>query len=163
VLLFVAGLILMVVELFVPGWGIFGILGLISLGSAVVLAAYDPAFGIVSLLVALAITLVGVWIAVKVFGMKGVWAKMILKESQKNESGYTSSRDWKDLVGKKGMTLTPLRPAGWVEVDGEKYDVVSEGGMIPAKTAVKVIHVEGSRIVVRRIDTTEEKTSEEEM
>jgi membrane-bound serine protease (ClpP class) len=35
--------------------------------------------------------------------------------------------------------------------------------MIPAKTAVKVIHVEGSRIVVRRIDTTEEKTSGEEM
>src|SRR5690606_30464615 len=53
VLLFVAGIILMVVELFVPGWGIFGILGLISLGSAVVLAAYDPAFGIVSLVVAL--------------------------------------------------------------------------------------------------------------
>ncbi len=162
VLLFVVGIVLMVIELFVPGWGIFGVLGLISLGTAVVLAAYDPAFGIISLSVALAITLIGVWIAVKVFGVKGVWAKIILKESQQNESGYTSSRDWKHLVGKQGVTLTPLRPAGWVQVDGEKYDVVSDGGMIPAKTAVKVVHVEGSRIVVRRIDTTEEKTSEEE-
>ena len=144
VLLFVAGIILMVVELFVPGWGIFGILGLISLGSAVVLAAYDPAFGIVSLVVALTITGVGIWIAVKVFGLKGVWSKLILKEAQENESGYVSSRDWSDLVGKEGITLTPLRPAGWVQVEGEKYDVVSEGGMIPAKTPVKVIQVERS-------------------
>jgi membrane-bound serine protease (ClpP class) len=152
----------MVVELFVPGWGIFGILGLISLGSAVVLAAYDPAFGIVSLVVALTITGVGIWIAVKVFGLKGVWSKLILKEAQENESGYVSSRDWNDLVGKEGITLTPLRPAGWVQVEGEKYDVVSEGGMIPAKTPVKVIQVEGSRIVVRRIIDTENKSSEEE-
>ena len=162
VLLFVAGIILMVVELFVPGWGIFGILGLISLGSAVVLAAYDPAFGIVSLVVALTITGVGIWIAVKVFGLKGVWSKLILKEAQENESGYVSSRDWSDLVGKEGITLTPLRPAGWVQVEGEKYDVVSEGGMIPAKTPVKVLQVEGSRIVVRRIIDTENKSSEEE-
>lgn len=162
VLLFVAGIILMVIELFVPGWGIFGILGLISLGSAVVLAAYDPAFGIMSLVVALALTGIGLWIAVKVFGMKGVWSKLILKEEQQNESGYVSNRDLHELVGKRGVTLTPLRPAGWVQVDGEKYDVVSEGGMIPAKTPVKVIQVEGSRIVVRRIIKTEEKPTEEE-
>ena len=113
--------------------GIFGILGLISLEAPWCWRPTIPPSVSLSLLVALAITLVGVWIAVKVFGMKGAWAKIILKESQQNESGYTSSRDRKDLVGKKGMTLTPLRPAGWVQVDGEKYDVVSEGGMIPAK------------------------------
>lgn len=55
------------------------------------------------------------------------------------------------FLDKKGTTLTVLRPAGTVDFDGVKLDVVSEGDFIPKDTEVKVIKVEGRRIVVRQI------------
>jgi len=56
------------------------------------------------------------------------------------------------LVGKRGKTLTPLRPAGSVLIDGERVDVVSDGGYIPADRQVEVIQVEGVRVVVRAVE-----------
>ena len=53
-----------------------------------------------------------------------------------------------ELIGKEGVTMTVLRPSGFAEIDGERVDVVSEGGMIEAQCPIKVIEVEGNRIVV---------------
>ena len=54
-----------------------------------------------------------------------------------------------ELIGRAGLTITPLRPAGTITIDDERIDVVSEGGYIDNGQSVKVIKVEGSRIVVR--------------
>lgn len=56
-----------------------------------------------------------------------------------------------DLIGKVGVTFTPLRPAGTVIIDDERLDVVSEGSFTEKDKKVKVVKVEGSRIVVREI------------
>ena len=57
--------------------------------------------------------------------------------------------DQKDLLGLEGSALTPLRPAGVADIGGRRVDVVSEGAYIAAGTALKVIRVEGVRVVVR--------------
>ena len=54
--------------------------------------------------------------------------------------------------GQTGRTLTALRPAGVVEVAGERVDAVSEGSWIPAGVAVRVIRVEGRKVVVRPLE-----------
>ncbi|MDD2497965.1 MAG: NfeD family protein, partial [Desulfitobacteriaceae bacterium] len=51
-------------------------------------------------------------------------------------------------------TVTPLRPAGTAEIEGDRIDVVTEGGFIPREAQVKVVKVEGTRIVVREIKDT---------
>jgi len=56
------------------------------------------------------------------------------------------------LLGKKGTAVTPLRPAGIMEVEGSRFDVVSEGSYVPAGAPVEVVKVEGRRIVVRTGD-----------
>ena len=75
-----------------------------------------------------------------------------LKESEKTEVGYTSSDDLTLLVGQTGVVLTLLRPAGTVGIAEKVYDVVSEGRFIQPGSKVRVLSVNGNRIVVRAIE-----------
>ncbi len=147
--LFAVGLILMLIELFASGFGIFGVLGLISLASSVVIAAQDKVFSLTALVIALLVTGVGLAVAIRTFGARGVWKRFVLKDVQTNQNGYIPRRERRDLVGQRGKTLTPLRPSGSALIDGRRQDVVSEGGFIPAGTAVEVVGVHGIRVVVR--------------
>lgn len=147
--LFTLGIVLMLIELFVPGFGIFGLLGLASLIAAVVVAAYDAAFSLASILVALTVTGVVLAVVLRRFGIRGIWKKLVLSETQQNEEGYTSRQKQSHLIGKLGKAVTPLRPAGVAVIDGIRRDVVSRGGMIPKGSLVEVVDTEGVRVVVR--------------
>ncbi|PTX64860.1 membrane-bound serine protease (ClpP class) [Melghirimyces profundicolus] len=150
--LLAAGLILLIIEIFVPGFGIFGILGLLSLAAAVVTAASDRMFSLASFLIAMGGTAVGMWLAVRYFGARGFWNRLVLSSEQNNQTGYVSRTQQPELVGKRGKSLTPLRPAGAAIVGGVRRDVVSEGGFIPAGTPVEVVEVRGGRVVVRTVE-----------
>ena len=76
---------------------------------------------------------------------------LVLDEKQRNRDGYTSSSDKNELIGAIGVCATDLRPSGTITVEGEPVDVVTEGGFVDKGNIVKVIGVEGSRVVVRRI------------
>ncbi|MNV99452.1 hypothetical protein D3C71_1948180 [compost metagenome] len=67
------------------------------------------------------------------------------------EKGYSSVTERKELLGLEGTSLTPLRPAGTAVIGTERIDVVTEGGFIKADTLVKVIKVEGTRVVVAEV------------
>ena len=82
---------------------------------------------------------------------EGMLDDLVLDERQQNEDGYTSVTDKSKFLGATGICVTDLRPAGTVTVDGEPLDVVSEGGFVKAGERVKVINVDGSRILVRKI------------
>ncbi len=155
ILLFIVGIVLMLIELFVPGFGVFGGLGIATLVISVIMSAYDTTMGLMSLGIALVITVLFIVIMVKYFGHRGIWHRFILKDELKKESGYIASEEKDDLVGKTGTTMTNLRPAGIAEIDGARVDVVSEGGYInPGKTVV-VVKVDGTRVVVRELKENE--------
>lgn len=152
VLLFVIGVILIVAELFLPG-GIAGFFGISAVTGSILLAGDNVKWMGISLLIAMAIATLGMILMVKVFGKKmKFFKKIILKDSTSTESGYVSNINRSELIGKIGITKTPFRPAGTVMVDGERVDAVTEGGFINAEKSVKVIKVEGSRIVVRELE-----------
>ncbi len=75
----------------------------------------------------------------------------ILSERQQNVSGYISTADKKKFLGAIGTCSTDLRPAGTVMVEGEPLDVVTEGNFLKQGSIVKIINVDGSRILVRQI------------
>lgn len=77
--------------------------------------------------------------------------KLVLNDSTNTESGYISNENRLELIGKVGVTLTPLRPSGTIVLDDERIDVVSEGTFIAKDKQVKIVKTEGSRIVVREI------------
>ena len=64
--------------------------------------------------------------------------------------GYTGQAERKDLLGRKGITQTVLRPSGRALIDGELVDVITEGEFYEPGTAIKVVSVTGGRTVVRK-------------
>lgn len=128
------------------------IFGVVSLGASIFLASLYPVQTIVAIAFAVVIALIGVIIAVKVFGRSMEWLqKLVLRDATDTESGYVSNESRVDLLEKEGTTITPLRPAGIVTVDGERLDVVSDGGYIDKDCRVRVVKAEGSKIVVTKV------------
>jgi len=148
--LFVAGLVLMFLELLTPTFGILGVLGIIALVAGVLLAAQDTGDAARSLGIAFLIALAVVLVAARFFKHLGVWNKFILKDAMKTEEGYVSHVSRTDLLGKRGRALTPLRPSGTALIGEQRVDVVSEGEFIPKDADIVVVLVDGGRVVVRR-------------
>ena len=81
----------------------------------------------------------------------GLLDELVLDERQKNRDGYTSVTDKKKFLGAIDVCATDLRPAGTITVEGEPLDVVTEGNFVKQGDTVKVINVDGSRVLVRQI------------
>lgn len=147
----ILGLVLVTFEMFIPGFGIPGLFGVFLLVTGVLLTARNAAEGLFLVVVLLAI--MGIGLAV-VYHMatKGKLAKaMVLTESQQKEDGFSGTEDLSCFLNREGVTRTILRPAGRADFDGVKLDVVSEGEFIAPNAKVKIIKVEGRRIVVRAV------------
>ncbi len=149
--LFVAGILLIFLEFFLPG-AVSGTLGVAALILSLFLAGENAIEIGVSILIALFISTIVFFMMIKIFGKKLVlFNKMVLFDSARKEDGYVSNVNRTDLLGKEGITLTILRPAGTIVINNERIDAVSEGGFIEQDAKVKVIEVEGARIVVREV------------
>ncbi len=149
--LFLAGIALMVLELFLPG-GIIGIIGLICVVVSLFLAAGSFTEMAISILIATVVSIIAVILLTKVLGKRmKFFKKFILTDSTNKESGYVSNETREDLVGQIAVTLTALRPSGTIVLGDERIDVVSEGAFIDKDEQVKIVKAEGSRIVVRKV------------
>ncbi|WP_096153344.1 MULTISPECIES: NfeD family protein [Bacillus] len=153
-LLFLIGIILVVLEIFVPG-GILGIIGLGAIITSFFLATDDVAQMGISLLFAMTVTVVAMVIIFKVFGKRiRVFDRLVLRDSTNTERGYISNVSRIELVGQEGVTLTTLRPSGTAIFNEERVDVVTEGSYIEANKQVRVVKAEGSRVIVREIHSS---------
>jgi membrane-bound serine protease (ClpP class) len=156
VILFLVGIILMVLEIFVvPGFGVTGIGGLLAIFASLYFLFPTPDIALMVLATVFILSVIGTVIIVRVFGTSKLWHRISLEESQTKDLGYIAAPKDIAILGKAGYTLTTLRPAGIVEVDGDRFDVVSEGGFIAKGEEVEIIKVEGSRVVVRAVKSKE--------
>jgi membrane-bound ClpP family serine protease len=150
-LLFILGFTFVIIEMFFPGFGLPGIMGLIFLFLGVLLTAKT----LMDVLILLAIILVVLGIALAIIlrsASRGRLAKLVLTDSLEKEKGFEGTEDFTSFLDKEGVALTALRPAGTAEFNGVKLDVVSEFDLIEKDSRVKIIKVEGRRIVVRKIE-----------
>ena len=81
----------------------------------------------------------------------GMLDELVLDERQQNRKGYTIVTDKSRFLGAIGVCVTDLRPAGTITVEGEPVDVVTEGSFVKQGDIVKVINVDGSRVLVRQV------------
>ncbi len=148
-ILFFVGIILLLFEFFIPGFGVMGIAGIISMCTAIVMASLNTMLGLKTLAISLILALIVIIVLAKYFGSRGMWSRIILRDSQENKDGYSAPKIQAELVNTVGRAITPLRPAGTADFDGNIVDVVAETGYIATGQAVQVIKVEGVRVVVR--------------
>lgn len=150
VVLLVLGFGLLAIELFlIPGFGLFGILGLGALvgGGIAAYSMLGPMWGILVFVFSFLILVVGIFWFIK----SGAVRKFILSEVSGKDVGE------KDTIiggekpvppGAVGEAITTLRPVGVVEIDGERYDAIAEAEYIEAGTRVQVLRVQGYQVVV---------------
>jgi membrane-bound serine protease (ClpP class) len=162
VLVFVAGWLLLAVEVFVlPGFGVAGVGGILCIvvGLTVGLldndyfnfdGVADGATGKAALTVLIGLVCgfgLVLWLSHRIGAKGGMFRRVAL---QADLEGMTVVQDGESPVGKTGICLTALRPSGKVEIDGQAYDAGSESDFIEQGEAVKVVRFENSRIYVVR-------------
>ncbi len=157
IICFVVGVVLLVVEVFMPGFGVAGISGIVLEGVSVVLT-YLKYGGLAALgltIVILAVIAISISMSLR-SATKGRLSKsaLILKSSETAAEGFSATKDMDVFLGKEGDTVTILRPTGMAEFDGVKLNVVSDGEYIPKGTRIRVERVEGVRVVVRKAETS---------
>ena len=162
IILLIAGVVLLGIEAFlVPGFGVFGILGIggvlggiyLSLvGNLSTLADYSQAAMILSSSVL--ILLVSAWALLRTLpsNRRLQRAGIILGEDTGRDVGYLSASVRAELVGMHGVAVTDLRPAGVGRFGEERVDIVAEEGWLTAGTPIEVMRAEGYRHVVRAVD-----------
>ena len=150
IILFIAGISLIIVELYSPGFGAPGITGLLCLIICIFVTVQSVMQGIILTGIFFAIIII-LFIIFFVLLSKGrVPNKLVLKES---EVGFSGAEDMNFLLGKVGTVVSTCRPAGNVDFDGVKLDVVSRGEFIEKGITVEVIEIEGNRIVVKQTES----------
>lgn len=139
------GLLLLFVEILMPGFGLFGILGTISLLGTLV--AVFKLFGFTAFLTML-VAVVIIFFGMIVFAKKsGLYNKVVLKEKQEDK-GFDET-PLRGLLGKTGVTHTELKPFGIAEIDGKIVDVCSTGDFVDRGTKVQVVQITGKTVTVK--------------
>ncbi len=179
IVLFAAGIIFLLMELFViPGWGISGILGLLLTVSSVFMASQDFVVptnerqwnqfltSILMLLCSGAIFVIGAAFIVQYLGYIPIFSQLMLAPPDEDEFNSKRASDkpgqvqHPDIsVGDWGQSESLLRPAGRAIFNRRSFDVVSDGEFIEPGRQVKVIDIQGNRITVSAIEDRQKQTN----
>jgi len=152
--LLVLGLLLVVAEVLIPSLGLLAVMATASFVASIWFAfkaSWAVGFGFVA--VSLLLVPILVYVGLKYLLPHSFAGPQIILSQVISEHGESSGteRNLKRFLGAEGVTRSYLRPAGVADIAGERVDVVSEGGLVTRGTPVRVIDVEGNRVVVRPI------------
>lgn len=167
IIIFVVGLILLAIEVFIiPGFGIFGISGIVLMISGLILSLLDnvifdfdgvepsrvsTAVGTVLISILLSFFL-SIWASSKLFASrKGIFRNFALHTTISTERSYVGvDQEDESLVGKQGIAQTVLRLSGKVSIEGAVYDAMSEGTFIEKGERIRVVRHEAGQVYVVR-------------
>jgi membrane-bound serine protease (ClpP class) len=146
----VIGLLLIAVDFYLPSF-VLGTIGIVLMVVATVLCGMHHSLTVTLALFCAEVVagFAAAWLSIKYFPQTKYGQKMILHETL--EGAQSSRNASAELIGREGSAQTVLRPSGMAVIDGKRLDVVAESGMIAAGSAIKVIAVEGTRVIVRKL------------
>jgi len=174
IVLVLVGLVLLLLEvLVIPGFGLPGIIGLICIVTGLVLAMIphlpsnvpplpelEP-FSVSSYVQgallkfvgAAAVVALGIWALSRILPKTPIYGNLVLQTALTQAAGYVSAdtEKYRQFLGREGITSSFLRPAGIAMFGDERLDVVSSGDLIPKGTKVRVIQIDGPRVVVEAV------------
>jgi membrane-bound ClpP family serine protease len=154
---------LLVLELFVPSGGLLGVLcALAAIGSVVAFFAYDSTWGAVSLISYFVAGPMVLLFVMRLWSQSSFARRLVLGGDSEDlglsveEAAYASERaraervaQLRGLIGAEGVTLSPLRPVGFIRIGSEKIDALAEGGVIDRNVPVVVVDIVDGQVRVR--------------
>lgn len=145
---FIVSLLCIGLELASPGVGVFGLLGVVLLYGSLFFMLGTSVQAVYILAGGTVLALIFFYFLGKYLPKSKIWDKLTLKNRSTKEAGYTSQKDLSKYLYQRGKTITILRPAGTIRIGKERVDAVSSGNFIDRDVLVRVVEVEGSRVVV---------------
>lgn len=148
---FIVGIIFLIIEIFIPGFGVFGFCGIGLTGFSVI---FKICIGdsVEEVLWTLLIAFVVIAILLIVFihsAKKGLISKSALMNNGTALPTFYNSSDLEFLIGEKGECVSDLKPIGKVQIDNEVYEATSTDGYLDIGTKVEVTGVESNTLNVR--------------
>jgi membrane-bound serine protease (ClpP class) len=155
IILFIAGVALIFAEFFVPG-GALGSLGALLVIGSITLGWYRfPEYGVIILVSELGGVVIAIALGLFALFKTPLGSGLVLTEKQDVESGFSDFARDTTLVGQLAKVHTTLRPAGSIMFGDERIDAVSNGTFIDAGKTVRIIEVEGHRVVCEEVPDAE--------
>lgn len=148
ILLFALGILLLAVEVIVPG-GVLGAIGglLMFGGCAVAFREFGTAGGLAAVAVALLLAGLSLFIELRVLPRTAVGKRAFLHAEIRGTCSSFGD-EARALVGKRGEAVTVLSPSGYVRIDGRRYEAFCQTGQAPAGTALEVVGADNFRLIV---------------
>ena len=151
--LLVAGLALVAAEVYlIPGLNVAGLLGVGALLAAV--AAAFVTGGIVGGAGTLALAIVAIGGLLQFVRQSGAWDRFVLQSDLRRDPVREQQQEGQRAryLGRSGVAVSPLRPEGVVEVDGERVEARTEGAFVAAGSRVRIVAMDRHRFFVRLAD-----------
>jgi len=153
VLAVAVGYILLLVEVLTPSFGLLTVLAILCFGVAVWLCFRISTVAGIVMIGALVVTIpLYYWVLFR-YVARTAFARKLFLDPGKNTPGQGAPAldSYRQCIGKQGVSLTQLRPAGAIRIDGRRLDAVAESGLIEKGKNVKVLRVTGSSLVVKEV------------
>lgn len=152
-LLLILCAILLVFEIFIPSLGLLTATALLCLAGGIYLFfQISTTVGWVGVWIAIILIPI-VWVLVyKLLPRTSLGKVLELKKVEQAMGGIPDQEHLQSLIDRTGIVLTPLRPVGMCQFEGKKVVCVADTGYIKKDSQVKVIHVEGNKITVRKLN-----------
>ncbi|MDU1213543.1 NfeD family protein [Finegoldia magna] len=147
ILVFLIGLLFVGLELIVPGGFIAGIIGVLSMIVGISMIINNLYLAFLTVVIAITIDVLFILVFLSKEFDSSKFNKFVLKET--NSKSFTQTS--KKYLNKKGTTITPLRPSGKIEIDGDYIDAITRGDFIPKGCEVVVSEIKDFKIIVRRV------------
>lgn len=149
IFLLITGMFCLLTEAFVPGFGFFGIAGIILMVLSWILTAVFMPFGFIIALLEVVFLGGFVFFLIKYMSRSNSISKLILNDV--SESEMKEIEGVENLIGKQGRSKTSLRPFGIVDFNGITAEVYSSNGYINEHEKVKVTEIKDSKIYVSKV------------
>lgn len=154
IILFLAGILLLAIEVFVPGM-IVGVIGGLSILAGVVTAfnLYGSGGGLIALLcggMLLGVTLYLEFVVLP----KTKLAKALSMQATVEGTSQPAVADLSTVLNQQGETITPLSPSGYINVQGRRYEAFSQSGYLAKGVTVRVTGLDNFRLIVTHNQTS---------
>ena len=150
ILLLTLGLVCLVVEIFVPGFGVFGIFGLLLMIVSAVLAVMYLPYGWWLVAAETGLLAAFGFLVFRHIRKKQLYGKLIMNETL--DEMAPAGEGYDELIGEAGQVITPLRPFGEASFKDRKLEVCSESAYIEQGARIVVTGIRNNRIMVRRAE-----------
>ena len=154
IFLYFACAVLIIAEVFVPSGGLISLCALACLvGGAVIFFQHSATAGWIGVGIAF-VMIPGVLIFTYKIFPKTRFGKSVTLTPPERQQGdaIPDTSELKEMLGKVGVVLTPLRPVGMCDFSGQRVECVAEGGYVDKDKKVKVIDVQSTQLTVRMIE-----------